>query len=61
MPATKGGATPELSTHLKQVKLLSEKLLARLAARAAYAGAEEYEEIRELMSALRGLGATPKT
>jgi hypothetical protein len=58
MAATRPTPAPELGTHLKQVQVLSERLIAKLAERAAYASDDEYEEIRDLMTALRGLGAT---
>jgi hypothetical protein len=47
-----------LNAEIAQVQLAAGKLVTRLAQRAAYASPEEYQEIRELMAALKALGTS---
>ena len=48
-----------LNVEIEQVQVAASKLVARLADSAAYATPEEYQEIRDLMAALRTLGTSP--
>ena len=58
MPSNAAQTAEKLTAELEQVQIAASKLIARLADRAAYASPEEYQEIRSLMAALRGLGTT---
>ena len=49
----------ELTAQLTQLERASAQLIARLSDRAAYASGEEFKEIRELITMLRGLAAKP--
>jgi hypothetical protein len=46
----------DLRAQLAKVELAASKLITRLSDRAAYATPEEFDEIRGLIKALRGLG-----
>ena len=59
MPAAAAPKAERLNAEIEQVQVAASKLISRLADRAAYASAEEYQEIRTLMAALRTLGSTP--
>ena len=49
----------DLTTQLTQLERASAQLIARLSDRAAYASGEEFNEIRALITMLRGLVAKP--
>ncbi len=49
----------DLTTQLTQLERASAHLIARLSDRAAYASGEEFDEIRALITMLRGLVAKP--
>ena len=55
MSATVNGNTSDLRVQLSKVETAASKLIARLSDRAAYASQEEFQEIRGLIKALRGL------
>ena len=56
MAAKMVGSVEGLRQDVEEVRAAGARLFDRLADRAAYAGSEEYQEIRSLMTALRVLG-----
>jgi hypothetical protein len=60
MPATESRNAADLNNQIEHMQAAASKLITRLADRAAYASGQEYEEIRDLMTALRQLGGSPK-
>ena len=55
MSAPMNGSSDNTDHRVAQLAPVAERLIARLADRAAYATGEEYDELRSLMTSLRAL------